>query len=245
MIRYRDELSLAPRSANRLELGADETQVWPLALAEARVRAESLIGLLAPDERAKAARYHRPEDRDRYTVARGMLRTILAGYLGHDPARLSFTYSSYGKPFLIETQNREGLCFNLSHSHEQALLAVAWRCELGVDIEFMREDLANLEIAERFFSKAEVAVLQSLPAAQQMVAFFNCWTRKEAYIKALGEGLSHPLDRFTVSLEPGRPAALLTAENDPEAPRQWRLDALETSPGYVAALAVKRPRHEL
>jgi 4'-phosphopantetheinyl transferase len=168
-----------------------------------------------------------------------VLRDILSRYLGVPPSALVFRYSTYGKPALAAGFDAARVCFNISHSHEMALFAVTCEREIGVDIEHLGRDIHAEEIAEHFFSAHERASLRTLPAAAKHEAFFNCWTRKEAYIKAHGEGLSLPLDQFDVSLLPGEPAALLATRNDPWEARRWSLQALSPGSGYVAALAVE------
>jgi 4'-phosphopantetheinyl transferase len=219
----------------RLALEGDQVDVW---LARLDLPAETLGPLrrtLSADEGARADRFHFPRDRDRFIAARGMLRAILSRYLAEAPDALRFSYNAYGKPELV---GAAGLCFNLSHSHDLAIYAVAREREVGVDVEHVRAEFAGEGIAERFFSPREVAALQALPAEQRVAGFFNCWTRKEAYIKARGMGLSLALDRFDVSLAPDAPAALLTVCDDPAEAGRWTLCALDAGPGYVAALAV-------
>jgi 4'-phosphopantetheinyl transferase len=131
------------------------------------------------------------------------------------------------------------LSFNLTHSHQLALYAVTRRREIGVDLEYVRADFADEQIAERFFSPREVAALRTVPENLLKEAFFHCWTRKEAYVKAKGEGLSIPLDQFDVSLAPGEPALLLSTRDDPQEADRWSLQALFPGSGYVAALAVE------
>ncbi len=127
----------------------------------------------------------------------------------------------------------------MSHSHGVALYAVTRDREVGIDLEFIRRDLEVEQIAERFFSRRETATLRALPTALREYAFFLCWTRKEAYIKARGEGLSLPLDQFDVSLIPGEPAALLSTQPDSDEALRWSLQELTLASGYVAALAVE------
>ncbi|HKP10473.1 MAG TPA: 4'-phosphopantetheinyl transferase superfamily protein, partial [Blastocatellia bacterium] len=150
---------------------------------------------------------------------------------------LSFGYSEHGKPSLAGSHSGD-LRFNVSHSHELALFAFTWGRELGVDIEWIRPEVAGEQIAEQFFSRDEVATLRALPPGRQAEAFFNCWTRKEAYIKARGEGLSLPLHLFDVSLAPGEPAALLRAAMSDETTR-WTMTALAPGAGYKAALVAE------
>jgi len=215
----------------------DEIHVWRIALQEEL--APRLRSILSPDECARADRFHFPRDRNRFTVARGSLRTILGRYLKHNPEQLSFSYSQFGKPALVDHPDAHELSFNLSHANELALLAVTRARAIGVDIEFIRPEFASAEIAERFFSSHEVAELRALPAATQREAFFNCWTRKEAYIKAIGEGLSMPLNQFHVSLAPGSAAALLGNLRDAAEVTRWSLAELVPGPEYVAAVAVE------
>ena len=193
---------------------------------------------LSKDEKARAARFRFHTDGDRFIAARSSLRTILGRYLWTRPAELKFGINPFGKPHLV-VQDKLGLRFNLSHSHEIALLALARNRDVGVDIEFMRRDFATDEVAESFFSRSEVNQLASIASELKTEAFFNCWTRKEAYIKARGEGLSFPLDQFDVSFAPDAPAALLANRRDRGEVSRWSFQALSPAPGYAAALAVE------
>ena len=217
----------------------DEVHVWHASLRQSACGLESLFGLLSDDERSKALRYYFRSDCDRYIAGRGILRSVLALYLQLPPEELRFAYSPYGKPSL-ETQGCGlNLRFNVSHSHEEAIYAVALGREVGLDIEFIRDEFASLQLAEQFFSRREVMMLRTVTeGAAWRRAFFNCWTRKEAYIKARGEGLSYPLDGFAVSLVPGEPASLIQVENDPVECSRWSLYEVSAAPGYVGALAV-------
>lgn len=230
--------SLWPLPPRELALAENEIDVWRVRLDETG-RLENLYDDLSPDERLRASRFHFQRDRNHFIVARGTLRVILARYLGKHPRQIQFCYSEYGKPALAGQPVKKGLDFNLSHSHELALYAVTWKRKIGVDVERIEADFATEEIAERYFSAREVAVLRALPPHMQTEAFFNCWTRKEAYIKAIGEGLSHPLDRFDVSLAPDEPAAILNLEGNPQEAAQWSLRELAPGRGYAAALAVR------
>ena len=179
------------------------------------------------------------QDRHHYIVARGGLRTLLGHYLNCIPQALRFAYTTYGKPALIDAASPESIRFNLSHSGDLVLYAFTRGRELGIDIEWMRPDFARDQIAEQFFSARENTALRALDASQRVIGFFNCWTRKEAYIKARGQGLSLPLNQFDVSLTPGEPAALLQTHDIPEEASRWTLCALNPGPGYAAALAVE------
>lgn len=225
--------SVWPLAPEGLSLSPREVQVWRVALEMDPAGLEVLQQTLAPEEKARAAQFHFPKDRRHFIAARGTLRDILARYLHRDPARLQFCYGPEGKPALAPGQAPD-VRFNLSHSHGLALFAVTRIGEIGIDVERIDADVARERVAERFFSPQEVSALRALPAHLQPVAFFNCWTRKEAYVKARGDGLRLPLDSFDVSLVPGAPAAFLRG-----AEPQWSLQALIPAPDYVGAIAAE------
>jgi 4'-phosphopantetheinyl transferase len=196
---------------------------------------------LSPDELDRAARLHFARDRRRFIIGRAILRDILARYLDQPPAELRFSYSAHGKPNLGRNWDSAGLRFNLSHASSLAVYAIACNREVGVDVERIEPKCAVGEIADKFFTPNETATLRSLPANLLSEAFFNCWTRKEAYMKARGAGLQIALDSFEVSLAPGEQAKFLS-----EGESGWSLKALPIDRGYVAAIAVEghdwRPR---
>jgi 4'-phosphopantetheinyl transferase len=222
-----------------LELPADEVHVWRAPLDVAPSRLPGLQGALSDDERQRAARFLLQRHRDRFIVARAALRDVLARYLGVRPEELAFRYARHGKPSLETEAGSHWLRFNLTHSHDLALVALARDRELGVDVEHLHRQVEAERIAERFFSPREAAVLLDLPAGMRHEAFFACWTRKEAYVKAQGGGLTIPLDRFHVSLAPGEPAALLATDDAPEEAARWSMRTLDPGPGYTGALAVE------
>jgi len=227
------------RPPERLTLPDDEVHVWRVHLARTASEVESLRSLLAPDEIERAERFHFTRDRASFIIAHAMLRTILAAYLKPNPAQLRFTSSAYGKPALFEKDNEPELRFNLSHSHELALCVVARKREVGIDVEYIREDFAQEEIAERFFSSTERAALRALPSDERTASFFHCWTRKEAYIKARGEGLSFPLERFDVSVSPIEERPTLSVHEAPDETARWSLQSLTPDAGYAAAIAIE------
>ncbi len=240
-----DRRQLWPDAPARPSLNVGEVHVWRAGLNLDGSPLRQLWGVLSPDEQLRAGRFHFPKDRDHFVAARGVLRDILSRYTGAAPQSLRFSYDRYGKPSLSGGAEGNLPRFNVSHSNGVALYAVAvWR-EVGVDIEFVREDFAGLEVAGRFFSGREVEALRALPPAERVTAFFDCWTRKESFIKARGEGLSYPLHLFTVSLAPGQPAALLSTEDEPEEASRWSLVELFPGAGFRAALAVKGERPSL
>jgi 4'-phosphopantetheinyl transferase len=181
-------------------------------------------------------RFRFDRDRDRFIAARAMLRRVLAGLVGADPAELRFLYGRAGKPALST-----GPQFSLSHSDDLGALAVAYDLEIGIDVERLRP--IEPELADRFFAEDESAALRALAEPARTRAFFACWTRKEAYVKSLGDGLLAPLDRFSVSLD--EPARLLWVEGDPGAPARWRLAHLEPARGFVGAIAAPSPAWRL
>lgn len=224
------------REARRpASLAADEIHVWRIPLDGVGPSQDEAQALLSADEQERWGRFHFARDRRRFERARVALRVILAAYLDEEARRIRFAFGTHGKPELAEPSGEVG--FNLSHSGDLALLAVAGRREVGVDVEAVRPVCDAEAIAERFFSPAENAALRQLPPQGRLDAFFRCWTRKEAYLKALGEGLARPLDGFDVSLEPDAPARLLKVHADPQEASRWWLTALEPGPGYVGALA--------
>jgi 4'-phosphopantetheinyl transferase len=236
-----EEGKLAPWSFG---LTGQVVHVWSLWTAEVSNAVVSKFELfLTPDERGRAERFRFENLRHSFVLTRGALRVLLGRYLHVSPAKIQFAYGSKGKPRLAEP----GLAtFNLSHSGGLAVFGFAASCEIGVDVEEVRPMADMLDIAQRFFCPAEAAELISLPANQRERGFFRCWTRKEAYIKALGEGLSVPLDGFQVTLRPGERASIIHLAGDANAARTWRLYDLELSPGYVGALAyhgVERQPH--
>jgi 4'-phosphopantetheinyl transferase len=219
-----------------LEFRPHFVDIWRVSvnvLADSRNR---LASILAAEEVARAARFHFAVDRDRFIAAHGCLRDILTRYLHCEPGQLNFSTGKYGKPALI---SNEGLDFNLSHSGDYALIAITERRNVGVDVELMRERISPQAIARRFFSQAEVAELQALPLEQQEAAFFRCWTRKEAYIKAQGLGLALSLESFDVSLSPHDPAVLRATRPDFKEASRWTLLHLDIAPCYQAAAAVE------
>ncbi|OQX65346.1 MAG: hypothetical protein B5M55_04175 [Desulfococcus sp. 4484_242] len=195
--------------------------------------------MLSEDERRKASRFRFKNMKARYVAARGVLRSIIAAYLDARPGDLAFQYGRYGKPALAGAFSDAEITFNMSHSHGMALYAVSFGNAVGVDIEKIRSGMSFHRIAKRFLSPRESEILQRLPPDQVKNAFFTCWTRKEAYIKARGEGLSSLLSRFSVSLAPGDPPALIDHQPDPGEISRWSLTDLQIGAGYAAALAVE------
>lgn len=228
---------------NSLTLPEGELHVWRASLDQTSETIRALHTTLCDEEKARAERFHYPGGREYYIVGRGVLRDILGRYLDLDPSRLSFSYSSHGKPALAESSGSLPIRFNLAHSGLLVVYAFILGRDIGIDIEKNRPDFAGQRIADRFFSSREAYTLRTLPKDQREAGFLNCWTRKEAYIKARGEGLSFPLDAFDVSLEPGEPAKLLATQGDEGEAARWSMFALDTEPDYAAAVAVEGQGH--
>ncbi len=222
-----------------LALPDDEVQLWRIELEALRSDEARWKEVLSPDETSRAARFHFAIDRQRFVAARALLRTILAGYLATEPKDLTFAYSKRDKPSLGPAYADRGIRFNLSHSGGVALYAFARGPELGIDVEQVRRDFDVEAIARRFFSAHEQEQLAGLPAAERIEAFFRCWTRKEAYIKATGDGLSLPLTQFDVSLAEGNTDALVTTRPDGTEAKRWLLREVPAGAGYIAALCVR------
>jgi len=221
--------------AENLDVQPHQVDVWRIFLDLPSEAIKVLENSLSHSESQRAARFHFQRDRNRYIVAHASLRDILGRYLGVKTGQLAFTTNAYGKPVLVN----HNIAFNLSHSSSYALIAVAEDRKVGVDIECVRPDIEYENVARRSFSQREMAEFRSLPIDQKVLAFFLCWTRKEAYIKARGLGLSIPLDSFDVSLTPGKPAKLRYAEMHPDDAAGWTLKSLDISPDYAAALVIE------
>jgi 4'-phosphopantetheinyl transferase len=233
------ESDFEPRSVAGSDLPRGEIHVWSIALDPEPAVVEQLARSLAADEWQRAQRFRFERHRRQYQVGRGALRALLGGYLGLPPAAVQFSYGPRGKPFLAEPAAAGGLFFNLSNSHELALVGFLRDAEIGVDVEHLKPMPDLEQIAERFFSASERAALRQLPDPQKCEGFFNCWTRKEAYLKAVGEGLAARLDSFDVTLLPGEAPRMLTLEGDAARAERWFFRCFQPAPGYVGALAVE------
>jgi 4'-phosphopantetheinyl transferase len=220
-----------------LSLQPSDVHVWRVDLRQSENLIEEFRRTLHEDEIQRANRFHFEKHRKDYVVGRGFLRYVLGRYLDAEAKALQFSYGAYGKPALHGAHKDSRLCFNMSHSHGVALFAITQDHRLGVDVEQIRADFASEEIARRFFSPLEVDVFNALQPKERVAAFFRCWTRKEAYIKATGKGLSQSLDEFDVTLAPGVAAALLRACDDEVS--GWFMSDVEVGSGFAAALAVE------
>lgn len=222
-----------------LVLGRNEVHVWQAALEVSTTRVQAYAELLADDERERAAQFHFERDRSHFIVARGILRVLLSCYLHIEAQYVRFTYNQFGKPALAGEAGSQSLFFNVTHSHVLACYAVTRLGPIGIDLEYLRDDPDYERLAERFFSPTEVRLLRTVPQEQRLEAFFACWTRKEAYSKARGMGLSLDLKHFDVSLAPEEPATLLGSREEGVEITRWSLYALSPGVGYMAAVAVE------
>ncbi len=218
--------------------------VWSVRLDEP-ARTGSEILTLSPDEIARANRFHFEKDRIHFTRCRSALRDLLAGYLAIPAADIRFEYLTSGKPQLAAEQNPSALQFNVSHSANMALIAVGSEHRLGVDIEKIRGDVDTSALAERFFSLRERAGLQALPEHLRVPGFFACWTRKEAFLKATGEGLSFPLEDFSVTTHPDLDPEIEEIKGSTDNGKRWFLADLSIVDGFRATVARERSPYRL
>ena len=220
--------------ANKRSLSDDEVDVWRVSLAPLGSMVNDFRDHLSGQENDRAEKFKFHKDRKRHVLTHGLLRVILSLYANVAPEELKFTENRYGKPELVHPSGLS-LTFNLSHSHERALIGIARGRQIGVDIEYVKNDFEWQEIIERFFSPREVEMINALPKNLQLRAFFTCWTRKEAYVKATGMGLSLPLKEFDVSPVPGA-ATLLLSHKEASA---WSMKEVDVAESYVATVAVE------
>lgn len=223
----------------------DEVHVWGFALDIAPARAAQVGAWLSEGERARAAAFHFVRDRNHFTAARGELRGLLGRYLDCLPDALRFEMAASGKPRLAGDYAATGLSFNVSHSHGRALIAIARGCEVGVDLEQLRDDVDCHGIVMSQFSAAEIVAWEAVPEQRRRDAFFHGWVRKEAYVKARGDGLSHASSTYSVDLDPSGGRGLLMDTLNADAPSKWRLEPLTVPGGYAAALCYEAPRRNV
>lgn len=223
----------------RAALNEKTVDIWRVPLDPPPDMLPLLVPVLSPDERVRAERFRFAGDRRRFIMARGALRTILSYYLSTPAEEIIFAYSSHGKPSLGGALAPHPLRFNVGHSHELALCAVTYGKRVGIDIEYIHPMHDIDSIAQHFFAEREVTALQALPVEQRHIGFFRCWTRKEAYIKATGEGLSRRLDQFAVSLAPDEPPQLIWVADNQEELRRWTLVDVPADATNCGALIVE------
>lgn len=223
-----------PAAPAQLTLTDRDLHLWRIPLTDQLTT--KYLSMLDAAEKARAERFYFDKDREHFILSHGVMREMLSGYLQCNPRAIEYAFNEHRKPFIKNTV----LQFNLSHSHDMAVLAVTKNTEVGVDIEYQQRDRSTLDIAKRFYSPLEYKNLIALPEAQQTQAFFNIWSRKEAFIKALGRGLSYPLDQFSVSCK--EEAALLELQEAPAQIPQWQLNSFHIAPDYAGAWALRKEK---
>lgn len=220
-------------------LGAGQVQIRLVSLVSTESELARLGGFLSIEELQRGNRLLDKERRDRFFAGRGILRETLAGYLGEEPQSIRFSEGEFGKLHLSDHVEPDSISFNLSHAGEFLVIALATGCEIGVDLEQVRQDLPFRSMAERYFSAREQEDLFSLPPSEQISAFYRCWTRKEAYLKGTGTGFSQLSNGFDMSLLPDQPAALLAHRGSPGEVGRWSIRDVAMPAGYCAAVAVE------
>jgi len=224
---------LLPPARLRLEEGA--VHIWRAYLPKERPRLTLFMNTLSSDEHARAERFLRSEDRISFTLTRGILRCVLSRYIHTTPEKIHFDYTSFGRPCLCASLEEPMLNFNVSHSNRWALFALGKNPKTGVDVEYIRAELDIMGISRRFFSPHETHLIESAPEDKRQRLFYEIWVRKEAYVKALGKGLSIPLSRFTVPLGSHTPV-ILYPDGDP-----WLFHGISIDPDYASALVTRPP----
>jgi 4'-phosphopantetheinyl transferase len=213
----------------------EAVHVWRIALDQVSIPETELFKILSPIEKTRATRFIKKEVRTRFIIAHSLLRKTLSLYTGIAPHQLEFVQNQYKKPALADSVNKDDLTFNLSHSENRALYAIAKGRRVGVDVEHTKAKLDCMAIAMRFFSETEIAELQRLPSTERIAAFFRIWARKEAFTKAKGQGLFMGLDKFSVSLEPEEPIALSHGYSG----ERWAIKNIPMGADYAAAVAAQ------
>jgi 4'-phosphopantetheinyl transferase len=215
-----------------------ELHVWKAFFSEHKKNIEDFLRILSKEELHRARKFHFQKDSEKYIIGRALLRWILSQYTSIEPQDIEFTYTPYGKPVL---QNSRNFNFNVSHSNDVLLVALTADADVGIDVEYIREDFNNEDIADQYFSQTEAAALRVLPECDKALGFYLCWTRKEAYIKAKERGLSLSLKQFDVSVSPGDPPRLLRTTFDRSESERWNLYDLTPAENYAGAVAINIP----
>lgn len=221
---------------NDIILSRDKVIVWQIPLNILTQEQISYWRILSADEKERANKFMFVKDKIRYIAGRGVLRILLGRYLDIPAKEVQILYEAKGKPF-VDSE----LEFNLSNTQDMAVAAFNWSNIIGVDIEYAQKEIEFSKIAKRFFSPEESKLVINAKPEAQAQYFYNCWTRKEAFIKALGDGLSFPLDQFVVNCQPDVKARLLATKWNEEEVKLWMLEAFEIGEEFIGALAAKSP----
>jgi len=229
--------------SNQLKIEGNEVHIWLIPFDKIINRISFFEDLLSQNELSRAGKFHFEMDRSKFIVGRGILRLILSKYSGILPSQIKFIYNEFEKPSLEKGQNSMFLEFNTSHSASFITIGITIVAQIGIDIENLERKSDLLELAKRYFAEGEFINLISLPKDLMIEGFYNCWTRKEAFIKAIGNGLSHPLDTFEVTLTPDEETRFLKIAG--ENVEEWSLINIEPHSEYVGAIAVNRKSNEV
>lgn len=220
----------------RLNIDLNEVHIWSLNLGLVPFQAmQEYESILSDDEKTRASKFRFSKDKKTFSLTRGVLRKLAGAYLDTEPKKVKFHYEQYGKP---RFQDESRIKFNVSHSGDRAVIAFVRDYDIGVDIEYFKDDFDVLDIAENFFSRREIDKLKMQPLKEQRQAFYRCWTRKEAFIKAEGSGLSFPLDKFTVSMHSDNEANLEHTDWSPDEKDRWNMFSFKPAQNYIAAVAI-------
>ena len=228
-----------PLAPEPIRLQPGQVHLWAAAMNEFVDQAPKLGLLLSPAEQVTAHKFKFARDRNRYLIRRGLLRLLLSRYLQQLPAAIEFQHGAYGKPEIKNHASGAPLFFNTSHSADIAVCAITSAGPVGVDIERTRTIPDIQKIARRYFRPRETETLMALPAESRLQAFYACWTRKEAFLKATGEGIAESLAKVEVTLAPRDPPAVVSLTGNPRAHEQWRLQPFSPAPGYLGCIAYK------
>lgn len=216
-----------------MELHLNNVHVWNVDVSLKDKRSESFISYLSLDEKERASKYRFEKDRSVYITAKFLLRSLLGHYLKANPKEIAFEYSEFGRPSCLKSID---LDFNVSHSGNRIIIGFSKEQTIGVDIEKIKTDFDPLNLAKNFFSREEITALSQTKESDVFQAFYRCWTRKESFIKAVGEGLSYPLDSFAVTMDYDHKAGFLKIDNDNDSKKDWRLHSFIPAEGYIAAI---------
>jgi 4'-phosphopantetheinyl transferase len=228
-----------PEAPVEPRLEAKEVHVWAASLEITPETSEKFSGFLCASEKERARRFKFDVHRNRFIAGRGLLRKMLGRYLNCEPSKLEFAYSAQGKPELLGEFSKSGFHFNLAHSENAALFAITRIGQIGIDIEHVRAVKNVDDLVARFFCARENKSFQKISDEEKPAAFFNLWTRKEAILKATGEGITRSLNLVEVSFLPGEPARLVSVSGDSEKATRWILRDLSPAPGFAGALAIQ------
>lgn len=219
-------------------MGIRDIHLWQIDTKQFVNKLPKYYVELSQDEKKRADKFYFVKDKINFILAHAFLRGLLGKYIGVETESIQFYFNRYGKP-LVSTDEGEGVCFNLSHSGSMIFIALSPLYHIGVDVEQVKENKSFLSLSSSYFTKAEHSAICELPEKEQLPAFFRCWTRKEAYIKGQGKGLSLALDSFEVNVQNSKKELLLNTCHDPLALDRWSLLDIKISDEYVAALAVE------